>query len=339
MKNTLIVALTRLVVATLCPLPRPLLRSLGRALGAVAYACLPFARATAFANLALAFPRATRRERARMARRAYLTLGALLGDTLARLSSRAVYPGAIPFDSDTSRRALAEATASGRGVMLLSAHLGPYEDVARSLLAHGAPLLAVTKAAYDPRLEFVFERLRRGLPSVARDQPGAAMRMVRHLRGGGVLGIPMDLASRVPSVRVPFFGQLAATPVGPARIALRTSARVVVCTAVRAARVDHGRAGADRYALKVTEIRTDDLVEALADPAAREVALCERINRELCERILSLPEAWPWMHGRFGEAPPSVTSAASPAGVASPASVTAKPERSRLSGLATGETR
>jgi KDO2-lipid IV(A) lauroyltransferase len=315
LKNTLIVLTTRVLVATLSSLPRALLRALGSAVGLLAWALLPGARREAKYNLALAFPDRSTEARSALARRAFITLGALLGDTLARLAPHATYPAPLPFDSTESRDLLARAVASKRGVMLLSAHLGPYEDVARSLIAHGTPLLAVTKAAYDPRLEFVFTRLRRGVSAVARDQPGAAVRMVRHLRGGGVLGVPMDLASRVPSIPAPFFGQLADTPVGPARIALRTRAVVVVCTAVAAP--DGG------HALRVTEVSQEDLG---SDGAAREQVLTRRINDELCTRIRSLPQAWPWMHPRFrqeadGRGPSSKT------------------ESLRLSGLAMDETR
>lgn len=295
MKNTLIVLATRLLVVLVAPLPRRVLASLGRAIGACAWLFMRTSRAIAERNLALAFPAATAEERRALAKTAFVTLGSLLGETFSRVSPRPIDDAPLPFDSPESEAALVDARACGRGVMLLSAHLGPYEDVARSLLARGAPLLAVTKAAYDPRLDFVFARLRRGVPAVARDEPGAAMRMVRHLRRGGVLGVPMDLASRVPSVEAPFFGVSARTPVGPARIALRTNAAVVVCTAVRAA---GGRAG---HAMKVSAIRTDDL----AGPSG-ERALVARINAELCERIRSMPEAWPWMHPRFG--PPAETS-------------------------------
>jgi hypothetical protein len=55
-----------------------------------------------------------------------------------------------------------------------------------------------------------------------RSRPGASARILRALRGGHVLGVPMDLRSRVPSCDAPFLGRVAPTPVGPARIALRT---------------------------------------------------------------------------------------------------------------------
>jgi lauroyl/myristoyl acyltransferase len=107
-----------------------------------------------------------------------------------------------------------------------------------------------------------------------------------------VLGIPMDLASRVPSVEVPFLGHLARTPVGPARLALRTRSQVVV--GVPAPRQDDPAA----LELAITRIATDDLD---ASPESERI-LSTRINDALSMRIRALPASWVWMHPRWGPA-------------------------------------
>jgi lauroyl/myristoyl acyltransferase len=100
----------------------------------------------------------------------------------------------------------------------------------------------------------------------------------------------MDLRTRAASIEAPFLGRSAPTPVGPARIALRTGARVVVGTV----------APSPDGALHVTctAITTDDLA-GLPDPE-RERLLTARINAEIGARILALPASWVWMHDRFG---------------------------------------
>jgi KDO2-lipid IV(A) lauroyltransferase len=95
--------------------------------------------------------------------------------------------------------------------------------------------------------------------------------------------MPMDLRSRAASIDAPFFGVPAPTAVGPARIALRTGAPVVVGTYARG----------DRIAMSRVEIR-----DLSPDPEG-ERTLTERINAALCTRILDVPEAWVWMHGRY----------------------------------------
>jgi lauroyl/myristoyl acyltransferase len=97
----------------------------------------------------------------------------------------------------------------------------------------------------------------------------------------------MDLRSRVASSPVPFLGRAAPTAIGPARIALRTRAAVVVGTA--APRADGS--------LAVTVTRVDAADIALDRDGARE--LTARINAELSRRILALPHAWVWMHDRW----------------------------------------
>lgn len=99
--------------------------------------------------------------------------------------------------------------------------------------------------------------------------------------------MPMDLRARVASVDAPFLGHDAPTALGPARIALRARAPVVVATAAPAA---HGG-----LEVSATRIPTDDL---RPDPAGART-LTTRINDELSRRILALPLSWVWMHPRW----------------------------------------
>jgi KDO2-lipid IV(A) lauroyltransferase len=113
---------------------------------------------------------------------------------------------------------------------------------------------------------------------------------VRTLREGGVLGILMDLQSRVPSIVAPFLGHPAKTAVGPARIALRTGAAVVVGTAAPGS-------PCDPQSLRITVTRVE--TGGLPANADGEAALTSAINAELSSRILAMPRGWLWMHPRW----------------------------------------
>jgi KDO2-lipid IV(A) lauroyltransferase len=284
-KNAALYGLARAAIALLTPLPAPWLRALGRALGGLLYAALPRPRRTAHENLARALPETALSGRRRIARRAYVELGGYLGETIALLSGRPLSP--VPF-AEASRGVLDTALAEGRGVVFASAHLGPWERVAGSLVAAGVPLTTLAREGYDRRFTRILDRLRAalGVSAIYRGGPGAHVRIVRTLRRGRVLGVPMDLRSRVPSIVVPLFGVPAETPVGPARIALRTGAPVVVGTAAPSPL---------GLCISVTRIDTADL----AAGALGEGILTERINAELSRRILALPEGWVWMHPRW----------------------------------------
>lgn len=285
LKNDALFALVSTTLAVAERLPGPVLRGLGRALGPVAWALTPGSRRIALENVARALPEIEPDARAAFVRRVYRELGGLLGEAVAALDPRRpIEP--LPF-LPGARACLEEAIAEGRGVLFASAHLGPWERVAASLVSPGAgapiPLTVVAREPYDPRLGRIYERMRarRGVRTIYRGASGAGLALVRVLRRGGVLGIPMDLASRVPSVEAAFLGVPAPTPIGPARLAVRTGAAVVVGTAARA---EDGSLG-----LSFSRIA----------PAASEAVLTAEINAELSRRIRAMPEAWPWMHRRW----------------------------------------
>jgi Kdo2-lipid IVA lauroyltransferase/acyltransferase len=291
-KNAAIYFLVRGTLAVMSPWPARFARGLGReVLGKAAYGLFPRERRTAYENIGRVFPSLTAPERGRLVREVYNELGAHLGDTVALLSKRnRLVPLAI---EETSRVVLHEAMRGGRGVVFVSAHLGPWERVAASLVAAGIPLTTIAREGYDPRLTKLFDNLRQryGVKSIYRGTAGAAVRIIRTLRRGEVLGAPMDLKSRVPSIVAPFLGSPASTAVGPARIALRTGAAVVVGTAAPI----QTEPGTDGLGITVSRIPTDGLQAG----AEGERALTTKLNAELSRRILALPRAWVWMHPRW----------------------------------------
>jgi len=286
-KNGVLCSLVWVALWFARPLPRHALLRIGFALGRLAFVTLRRARRTALANVARVYPAMTTAERLRFVRHCFDTLGTLLGDAVALLRLRSDSPN-LPV-SPHARCLFEEARRAQCAVIFVSAHLGPWERVAASLVAAGIPLLTIARESYDPRLTRLYERLRmlHGVGVVWRDRPGAAARIVRALRHGGVLGVPMDLRSRVASCDVDFMGCPAPTPVGPARLALRARARVVVGSVAPA--VDGG------VEVTATRIETKDL--CAGDDGAH--VLTERINSELSRRILALPHAWVWMHERW----------------------------------------
>jgi KDO2-lipid IV(A) lauroyltransferase len=275
------------------------LRALGRTLGRVAHALGSRARFVALVNVERAIPSLDAPARRELVRRCFETQGELLGETAALLLP-AGRPPPICLD-EAGRATLEDARREGKGVILASAHLGPWENVAASLAAAGVPLVAVVRESYDPRFDAVYRELRQStrVRTVTRSSPRAPFEILRALRRGEVLGVPMDLRSRVPSVDVPFLGHPAPTPVGPARIALRTGAPVVVAT-VAPARVPSAAPETDGYGavaleIAVTRVTTSDLPSNSAGAAE----LTARINAELSARIMAIPHAWPWMHDRW----------------------------------------
>jgi KDO2-lipid IV(A) lauroyltransferase len=294
-KNDVIFAVSMLVLSTSRLLPLPALRVVGRGIGLAAHALARRARGTALTNVRRVFPGMTEAARRAFVLRSFVTMGELLADAVALLRPRS---GPLLDVAPEARAVIEEARREGRGVVFASAHLGPWERVAASLVAAGVPLTTLARESYDPRFTRLYERLRgaHGVGVVYRSGRAGSTsmkttaRIVRTLRGGGVLGFPMDLRARVSSCDVPFLGHLASTAVGPARIALRTGAAVVVGT------VEPRGAS---LVVTATRIPTSGLHFRAEEASDATVDLTMRINRELSRRIMALPHAWVWMHERW----------------------------------------
>jgi len=283
LKNDFVYAAVWCALVLVRWLPRSISIAVGHVLGALAFHCAPRTRDLAIANLARAFPGCDAR---RLARRNHHELGGLLGDTVALLRERE--PVRLSF-AEGARGVLERARAAGRGVVLVTAHLGPWERLAAALVAEGFPLTTPVRTSYDPRLEAALHaplRRARGVDALDRDAPGTPRALVRALRRGNVAGFLVDLNTRVASARVSFFGAPAWTPTGPARLALRTGAPVVA-------------AFATRDGIVVEEVRSAGAPSDASEAAVLE--LTQAMTAHVERAIAREPERWIWMHDRWGE--------------------------------------
>jgi Kdo2-lipid IVA lauroyltransferase/acyltransferase len=250
-------------------------------------------RRKALASLGRAFPERSEAERRALARACFRHLGMAaleLGCTRAldeRLERLVRWP-------EEDRRVLEQALARGRGVVFVSGHVGSWELLARRVARAGFPSQSIAKETSEPRLTALVERFRLagGVRSIWRGQEGAARAMLRALRAGEILGILIDQDTRVQSVWVPFFGELAATPRAAADLALRTGAAVVVGFCQREG---------EGYRLHMAEVPVapgEDREEAV-------LALTAELSRHIEAAIRRAPEQWVWMHQRWKTRPPA----------------------------------
>lgn len=280
LKNDLLYTLIRAALAVTARLPRPLVAWICRALGAVAWLVLGRERALVRARLeaGLGAPASAARVRA-----AFRRAGATLADTLALLDPRERASRTLTL-APGAAATFREALDAGRGVVFVSAHLGPWERLAALCGEEGFPVATVARESYDPRLTALYDRLRapRGVRSLYRGRPGAATAIVRELRAGRAVGFLVDLPARVPCARTRLFGAEADVPLGAARIALARGAAVVVGTCAP------GSPGSRTAVVRITRVDTADLVRG----AAGEQALVDRLARELDARIAADAEGW-----------------------------------------------
>lgn len=267
-KNDALYAAATLVLGAARRLSLPARIRLGRALGALAWLSPTLrARAGLHARGALG-------DAAPTSLACWLAMGELAArwvEGLRPLPSRQLEL------AEPSRDALRGALARGRGVVYATAHLGPWEAMGPLLVAEGFPIVTLTRESYDPRFDALYRSLRdaHGVVTIARGAPGAPKAILRALRGGKVLGFPMDLVGRgVRTVDATWFERPVPTPVGPAELALRTGASVVVGTPA---------AGGEL------------LIRAIDTDGHDASSLTQALATELAARIRATPTAYPWL--------------------------------------------
>lgn len=127
---------------------------------------------------------------------------------------------------------LRQALAAGRGVILVTGHIGPWDCAAR-LLAHDfeADVLVVMLAEPDASARKIHDSVRQssGVRVVhVGEHPLDSLPLLRHVRQGGVVAIQLDRAAPGGrSLEVELFGRKELMPEGPFRLAALSGAPIV----------------------------------------------------------------------------------------------------------------
>ncbi|MCK9995293.1 MAG: lysophospholipid acyltransferase family protein [Candidatus Krumholzibacteria bacterium] len=250
-------------------------------------------------NLARAFPELDGRGRRRLLEESADALGLNLFDTLAagRLlgngHSVVEEPGPVagmPQVGDV----LADLAASGRGVFILTGHLGCWELLggwlARELRARGlGGLGVVTGTVRNPPVDRLLQGRRRRLGMTVLPREAGAGPLIRYLRSGGIVAVLQDQNTRVQNLDIPFFGEPAPTPAGLARLAVRYRIPVLPVAIARDGQNNRHRV-----------IHLPPLVFKEVGPMDEDVesflTLC---NVQLEHFIRRNPTEWVWFHKRW----------------------------------------
>lgn len=124
---------------------------------------------------------------------------------------------------------LKEALAQGKGVILFSAHFGPFDYLSQWIAIKGYDLTIPVEHLNDQRMLDLMLALRRSHGVRYLPLGGSApMRAIfQALRDNKIVLITADRAVQGERVEMPFFGAPAELPSGPAALAIRTGATVV----------------------------------------------------------------------------------------------------------------
>jgi Kdo2-lipid IVA lauroyltransferase/acyltransferase len=274
-------------------LPRPVARAIGITLGLAVYALHGRLRRVGLRNLALAFPDMPERQRRRLLRGEFISLGRQLAEvclfpryTRENVSRTIVYEGFENFERAYSR---------GKGVLFLTGHIGAWELSAFAHSLNGHPLSIVMRSLDNPYIDRLIQGYRTMHGNRTVDKDDFVRGLLGAMRAGETIGILMDTNMTPPQgVFVDFFGIPACTASGLARIALRTDAAVVPGFTVWDAKQHE-------YILRFEP--AIDLIRT-ADNESDIVANTAKFTKAIEEIIRQYPDQWLWVHRRWKTRPP-----------------------------------
>jgi Kdo2-lipid IVA lauroyltransferase/acyltransferase len=263
---------------------------LGGAIGALAWALPGRNRFVTRLNLELCLPHLSESERARIARASLIETARTVAE-LGGLWTRPREKCLSLVREVTGREHLDRALAAGRGVLLLTPHLGSWE-MGGLFMSSLAPTTSLYKPPHVSALEPYYRarRERFGARLVPASSSGLRA-LVKALRAGElVASLPDQDPGYGAGIFVPFFGVLANTSPLIPKLVHKTGAAVLLGSALRLP-------GARGFRLDLApasaEIGDPDLARATA-----------AMNADLERWILRAPEQYLWSYKRFKVRPP-----------------------------------
>lgn len=273
-------------------LPRRLARHVGAGIAAVAYALLGRLRRVGLRNLELAFSRMPPEQREEILRGEYRNLGWLLAEFCQMPSYTPEF--ASSFIRYEGLEHYLAARARGKGVLVLTGHLGAWELSSFYHSLAGYPMGMVIRRLDNPLVDRMVNRIRCQHGNRVLHKDDFARGLLAAMRAGETVGILMDTNMTPPQgLFVPFFGVQACTASGLARVALKTGAAVVPGFLL-------WEESERQYVLHFyPELELANTGDSEAD-AAQNTA---RFNAVLEDLIRRYPSQWLWMHRRWKTRP------------------------------------
>ncbi len=237
------------------------------------------ARRRILENLDLVMPELTASERKKIARQ----VPDNMGRTLVEMYSDQEFSKRMARAPITGPGidAILAAKEADRGAMLVTGHFGNYLAVRAALLSQGVAVGGLYKPMSNPFFNehYVAAMERFGKPMFARGRRGMT-EMIRHLRGGGFVGIVLD--QRINNAPIlDFMGKPARTALSAAEMALKFDVLLVPCYGIR-------------QPDGTFEIRT----EAPIKHSTAET-MTQELNDSLEAQVRAHPGQWLWSHNRW----------------------------------------
>jgi KDO2-lipid IV(A) lauroyltransferase len=243
-------------------------------------------------NLALAFPRLTARERQKILRGVFRSLGRQLVE-FCRMRRYTAENTRDWIRTEGLDHYLA-AKARGKGVLIVTGHLGAWELSSFYHSLMGYPMSMVARPLDNRPLDAYVNGIRCMHGNRVLNKDDFARGLLTAMRKGKTVGLLMDTNMTPPQgIFVEFFGKQACTALGVARVALKTGAAVLPGFMVweKAER---------RYML---QFGPQLVFEKSADAEADILAATQQCTSAIESWIRRYPDQWLWIHRRWKTRP------------------------------------
>lgn len=273
-------------------LPRPIARQLADLHTAIAWRLLSRLRRVGERNLDIAFPALPPEEKQTTLSHLFRNLGWQMVE-FSRMSRYTPENTRNWLRTEGLDRYLA-AEARGKGVLVLTGHLGAWElsSFYHSLMGH--PMGMVIRRLDNTLLDAYVNRIRCLHGNRVLHKDDFARGLLKAMHEGGTVGILMDTNMTPPQgIFANFFGIPACTGSGLARVALKTGAAVLPGFCL-------WEPSEQKYILHFGPELHFTYTE---DPEADILAATEQCNAVLEDWISRYPDQWLWIHRRWKTRP------------------------------------
>jgi len=195
----------------------------------------------------------------------------------------------------TGKENLDNALSRGKGVILISGHLGNFPLMMAKISLEGYKIAGIMRPMRDSRVEKIFlEKRKRLRIKIIYTYPRnkCVSETIESLRNNELVFVLMDQNFGTGGVFVDFFGRKAATATGPVVLAQRTGAVILPCFIIREKD--------DRH-----KIIFDAPLELQEGRSAQETITIniQRLTNVIESYIRRYPAEWGWVHRRWKSRP------------------------------------
>ncbi len=177
---------------------------------------------------------------------------------------------------------LIKAKSEGRPIIIVSAHLGPWEAVRAVLKMHNLTTGAIYKKNKNQFYETIhLKAIKSGGEPIFPTGVSGTKRMVKHLKNGGNVAVMLDQAAPDGEF-FDFLGVPAKTATSIAKIALKLNALVVPSYAIRC---------------EINQTINIYFEEPLVSTSYQDMT--EKLTQSIERKVREYPEQWYWLHRRW----------------------------------------